>query len=85
VSGITDFLLKIAGVPEDVIAQIDTVTPSVTNLVALEEKLAPIFATPQTLAQHLTAATPLLQAAVPDILAVLPLIKSLSTLAVAKG
>ena len=83
-SGITDFLLKMAGLPDPLIAEIDAATPSFAKLVSLEQQLAPIFATPQTLSQHLAAATPLLQAAVPDILAVLPAIKSLSTFASAK-
>lgn len=77
-SGITDFVLQMAGLPAPLIAQIDAATPQISALVALEEKLAPIFSTPQTMAQHVAAATPILKSAVPDIVAVLPVLKGVA-------
>jgi hypothetical protein len=83
-SGLSDFVLQLAGIPAPLIAQIDAASPQLQKLIELEQKLEPIFSTPQTLAQHISAAAPIIQAAVPDLVAVLPLVQGLAQLAGSK-
>ncbi len=83
--GMTDFMLQLAGLPAPLIAQIDSAAPSISKLVELEKELGPIFSKSQPLSSHIAQATPILQKALPDILAVLPVAKGLADFAVSKS
>ena len=83
-NGIIDFGLKMAGLPDNVVADLDQSAPSLAKLVALAKQLEPIINKPQTLAQHIAQATPIIKAAIPDIMAVLPTVEELVAFATAK-
>ena len=83
--GMMGFMLQMAGLPAPLIADINSVTPSISKLVEIEKQLGPIFAKSQPLSAHIAQATPILEQALPDILAVLPVAKGLADFALSKA
>ena len=67
-----DFILKLAGVPDDIIADLQQVSPPLANLVVVAKQLEPIINRKQTLAEHIEQVVPIVQGAWPDIMAVIP-------------
>lgn len=83
--GTVDFFLKMAGVPDNVVADLDKSAPALAQLVALAKQLEPIFNKSQPLAAHIAQAAPLVKAAVPAITSVLPTVEELVAFATAKA
>ena len=84
-NGLIDFALKMAGLPDNVVADLNAAAPSLARLVELSKQIEPIISKPQTLAQHIALIIPLLKAAYPDVQSVIPLAEELIAFATVKG